>query len=1121
MELLGPTDPYESFNEFPTRRYLVGRLAPATDELSPFTPMEDEDNDEEVDSTCDNDETSGDDAKPPLMIGFSPSSIGISFLLENDDMPLRIKVTWGDYYSEKGETERNFHRNPIDAEVTGIRVSKIGKLDSIQLSQHEAPNGITITGVGDPEITIEGVVHDLSGHKAVSIFLVNRRQKIQKKGYEREEKWVFQPRMEISAVDESPIFCAKDSGLQHNPDDDEEASISLLYRHAREFATGHGVATGWIDPDPATNKVSVIYTEFIPEYEVPKLRFDLEGEDKPVLDMKELSQVEVGQEAYERLIPFLNAYDAWLENLHQSTLKPEFINSKQLLDAANRNIEKCRSASSRMHKGLELIRDNPIALKAFKFANHVMWDQRIHSVWAAENRKKGEILGTAEDHDVEKNRMWRPFQMGFILLNLQGMVDEKNPDRSMVDLLWFPTGGGKTEAYLGLAAFTLAFRRLTGNRFGMEAGAGVSVIMRYTLRLLTVQQFQRASALICACEVKRKSDPETWGDEPFRIGLWVGASTTPNEARDSLKALEDIYDGKRPREGSPVQVVTCPRCGKALVTEKGQPENLTYDFDTAALRTKIACVNPDCEFCYRNSDNEGLPVVVVDDEIYRTCPSMIIATVDKFARMPFKGLTQSLFGLRNRYSKTYGHLVEAYGDFVGSRKIKDAQPASRLLPPELIIQDELHLISGPLGSMVGLYETAIDFLTSVQNNGQKVTFPKIIASTATIRRADQQVKSLYNRELSIFPPSGLTARDSFFAKENDIDKEDDTSSGRIYLGVMAPGTSIKTLLTRVYALMLICAQEELEVDPKLADPYGTLIGYFNSLRTLGGTKRLVEHNVRNVELKYLNKIRKFKPRYISAEPDELTSRLDSWKIPGLLKKLDNTFEKREKGSWPIDVLLATNMISVGVDIDRLGLMVVCGQPKSTSEYIQASSRVGRLFPGLIITMYNWLGARDISHYERFKSYHQSFYRYVEANSVTPFSSRAMDRGLSGIFTAMNRLAGPDMAQEKEAVKFDPLDPTTLEIIEAITKRAAGIVGNENAQLAENRLKELSRQWAEHADELLRYSWLSDKIPEGNPKILIKTAGTDDDGKWDVLGSLREVEPTAAFYLADEEDLNDA
>ena len=682
-----------------------------------------------------------------------------------------------------------------------------------------------------------------------------------------------------------------------------------------------------------------------------------------VLDMKALAEADSGAVACEMIGPLVTQYGAWIDGLEGELDRPDICEDPCLRDAASFSVETCRDTAGRLRAGLELLGSDREVAEAFRFANHAMWDQRIHSIWAAENRKAGRVSGVASDHDRPGNRSWRPFQMGFILLNLVGMADQASPDRRLVDLLWFPTGGGKTEAYLGLVAFAIALRRLRGDRQGLDAGAGVSAIMRYTLRLLTVQQFQRAAALIAACEVIRRGDEDRWGQEPFQIGLWVGRATTPNTFDESVAALDAIREGKKPKDGSPVQLVSCPRCGAKLVDERGKPLRHTYMADRTAQRTRVYCTNSEsCEYSGASSWLRGIPVVVVDEEVYRACPALVVATVDKFARMPFKGETQSLFGLRDRYSATYGHVTEAHGDRVGGRVLRDAVPAPRLLPPDLIVQDELHLISGPLGTMVGLYETAVDYLSTLRLEGKRRIGAKIIASTATIRRASQQVRRLYARDVAMFPPHGLRAGDSFFAQELEVDERDDATAGRLYVGINAPGSSTKTLLVRVYSVLLAAAQGEIDRNPGAADPYGTLVGYFNSLRALGGAKRLVEDDVALTRLKYLARQRGLARRYVGT-PEELTSRIDSWRIPNLLKALDRSFP-RGTANWPLDVPLATNMISVGVDIDRLGLMVVTGQPKTTAEYIQASSRVGRQHPGLVVTMYNWLGVRDLSHYEK-------------------------------------------------------------------------------------------------------------------------------------------------------------
>lgn len=1112
-ELMGPTEPSEFLKEFPTTRYIVGRLAPSRiDEHDDDAKIDEFENDS-LAAGIEDEETGEESATPPLIIGFNPSSIGLSFLVESNVETLTVHVEWGDYRRIKDEEDKTiWQRYPKTATVSGIRIDKSGTFPPISISPVAAnAAGVTVTGVDEPELFIEGVVHSFAGYHAVSLFLVNRRTKGQQGDRTKDERWIYQSTLEVRAEDGEPIFVAKDfgSGSKEIERDGDSATNNLLYRHAREFATGHGVAVDWDDPVGDGSRTTAIRTEFIPEFEVPILIAPAEKTGQAILDMKELSEADSPQNLVSMLEPMVKAYEDWIEKEKvPESQQAQISGNPQLAESAKTNLESCRNCAKRMRKGLDNLKD-PLVFQAFKFANRVMWDQRIHSIWAAQNRRRGSVEGAATDFDVAKNRTWRPFQMGFILLNIEGLAVDTSEDRQMVDLLWFPTGGGKTEAYLGLSAFTMGLRRLRGEQHGLDATAGVSIIMRYTLRLLTVQQFQRAAALIAACEIARRNDKDgKWGEEPFRIGLWVGRGTTPNSFADSLKALEDINEGKKPKEGSPVQLVSCPRCGTILVTEKGIPESQTYIADNDRKRTLICCRNPECDFTHRNSNSEGLPVVVVDSEIYRLRPTIIIATVDKFARLPFKGETQSLFGYRDRFSPTFGHLTQAHGDTVDGRKVKDGQGVSRLLPPELIIQDELHLISGPLGTLVGLYETAVDYLTSLNvDDGQIVA--KVIASTATIKRARQQVGQLYGRDIKIFPPSALSAKDSFFAKELAIDEEDDETAGRLYIGINAPGSSTKTLLVRVYAALLALAQAEIASDAKSADPYGTLVGYFNSLRALGGAKRLVEDDV-SVRLRYLNQQQGLPDRR-NLVGEELTSRLDSWKIPGLLKKLDFEFP-RGKSDWPVDTLLATNMISVGVDIDRLGLMVVTGQPKSSAEYIQATSRVGRKHPGLVVTTYNWMGARDLSHYERFRSYHAALYRFVEAISVTPFSSRSLDRGLRAIFAAMARLAWAGMAREPEAQNFDGTQAQVSSLIDYIVERARQLVGNKNASLVQRRLLSHKDEWTMLAQDLLRYCWLDDSRPPNNSRVLLKTTGTTNEGEWLAPGSLREVEPSAAFYL---------
>lgn len=603
-------------------------------------------------------------------------------------------------------------------------------------------------------------------------------------------------------------------------------------------------------------------------------------------------------------------------------------------------------------------------------------------------------------------------------MNIVGITNPEHADRDLVDLLFFPTGGGKTEAYLGLAAFTLVLRRLRNQ--GIHS-AGLSVLMRYTLRLLTLDQLGRAATLICALELERQNDVEKLGTWPFEIGLWVGQAATPNKMGKkgdgdeySARSRTIAFQNDARQKPSPIPLENCPWCGAKFTRDSFQllpkPDQPT--------ELRIACVNrkkrldgkPQCVF----QGNQPLPILAVDEPIYRRLPCFIIATVDKFASLPWVGETGALFGRVERYDKE---------GFYGPSQPGRGQPLENLLlPPDLIIQDELHLISGPLGTMVGLYETAIDALSTKDGIKKKIR-PKIVASTATVRRATRQIRALFGRDaVDVFPPPGPDRRDSFFAKTVPAHEK----HARTYVSVAAQGRSLKVVLLRTYLALLGAAQKDWEgtggaKNPhNPADPYMTLLGYFNSLRELGGSRRIVEDEVNARLLQYSQRRRvgesegSFADRKISDLPLELTSRVSTNEVANTKGRLALPFH-HEKDR--VDVALATNMISVGLDITRLGLMVVLGQPKTAAEYIQATSRVGRdeHQPGLVVTLLNVHRPRDRSHYERFQAWHTTFYRSVEATSVTPFSPRAIDRGIAAITVALARLGDSRMTAPIRAI----------------------------------------------------------------------------------------------------------
>ena len=900
-------------------RYLVGSLAPKGARLA----IEDDD---DLTTAGDDDEEPDGAATPDAKsaIWMLPTSFGLSFMVDAAAAELAVIAKWGRYTREDSETaltkegnpKRVWKRQPMGGEPVIIPLREFPDGDNTHLATPD---------LTQPGITISGRIRKRDHHWHVTLFLNNEQEEGQ---LLKDRQWIFQAEMTIEGVNGKPIFIHRPvaDGRPHLEDEREAA---MLYRKQLEFASGHGTAVHVTRAAGDRTRAIRLQTVSAPEYEVPFTDQPKEA-DAPLLgqlvvDMQRLSDLKCGS-FREALTPLTRAYAAWIATRRTHLNDPDLADHQE---AALRALEQCDAALARIQAGIELLDSSEQAAEAFRFANRAMHQQRIHTRWVLEKRSDDAV--TLESVDIEKNRSWRPFQLAFILANLPSLTDLHHPDRSIdpsahADLLWFPTGGGKTEAYLGLTAFTLAIRRLQGTVAGHDCGHGVAVIMRYTLRLLTLQQFQRATALIMACEVIRREEPAKWGNEPFRIGLWVGMSMTPNRTNQAEKAISSSKgSGFGSRRGNPHQLTNCPWCGTPIDPRA----NIDVDpFDKGEGRTFIYCGDKlgNCPFSRKQAKRAGLPVLVVDEEIYRHPPSLLIATVDKFAQMPWKGEVQSLFGRVSKFCERHGFLSGGCDDTSTHRKTATL-PAARtisvppLRPPDLIIQDELHLISGPLGTMVGLYETAVDGLCTWMVNGQQVR-PKVVASTATIARAPEQVKQLFMRDVNVFPPSGLDAHDNFFSIQR---KPSDEPPGRLYLGVCARGTRLKAAMIRVYLAILSASQKLANDYGDAADPYMTLVGYFGALRELGGMRRLVDDDVtqRLGSMEARGLARRGKPVV-----EELTSRLSSEQVPAVLDRLGIRISQRDRsrGLYPIDVLLATNMISVGVDVPRLGVMAISGQP---------------------------------------------------------------------------------------------------------------------------------------------------------------------------------------------------
>ncbi len=1002
----------ESIPSAPSHWYLTGFLAPIAQKAE---DKEDPEADDDLVAAVD-DGSEGEAEAPVARRPIFPSSIGVSVLVPAACTTVAVRITYGTYApapksdapppsNRQGEGDAPEREDGPNVRLTWVR------------TPHEHTVPVKLDGSVKKPIAIEGsdgLVLRVAlrpvpeserglvppGTRYVTIFLVNERQAVEKP--EQDRGFVFQVRFQVSCGNG---FVARPNLRGARQDDDPDERIGdLQYRDCFEYGVGHGVSVeADVEHDGETAHCRTVATTWMPTAVVEKVV------PTPVanveLRMGTLAELSDGSAAASALGSLSQAYTTWIDA--QAKLPSDL--SKERRQLTEDLLDRARLANARIARGIRILAEDPIALDAFRIANRAM------AVAQMQREKQKDPKRVAEGKFVPT---WRPFQLAFVLMNLAGQVDPTDAERDAVDLIFFPTGGGKTEAYLGLAAFTLVLRRL---RHAGPLSAGVTVLMRYTLRLLTLDQYERAATLICALEMERRKAPEMLGPHRFSIGMWVGKAATPNrfgtdKDRDETTALNRVKAFRKDPENnpSPIPIDKCPWCGEAFNQDTF---TLKPDFK-APQQLRVFCTKPGCDFAASKAP-DGIPVLAVDDEIYRELPCFLIATVDKFAGLPWVGKTGMLLG-RNI---THHNALGFYGPAQRPPEAKSLDEP--LLPPDLIIQDELHLISGPLGTIVGLYETAIDHLTTRTigtGPGAKKVRPKIVASTATVRRAQAQIQALFARErVEVFPPPGPDRRDSFFA----ITKPANEVNPRQYVGIAAPGRSQKVLLMRTYIALLAAAQTAYAQDPRAADPYMTLVGYFNSLRELGGSQRIVEDEVR-ARLTRIGLRRRvgetstyLSERTIALNCVELTSRRDTDEVKEAKARLERPFHEKTKGHAPVDVALASNMISVGVDIARLGLMVVCGQPKTTAEYIQSSSRVGRdeNRPGLVVTLLNVHKPRDRSHYEHFAAYHESFYRGVEATSVTPFSPRAIDRGIAGLVVALARLADPRLTAADEAERI--------------------------------------------------------------------------------------------------------
>ena len=1027
----------EVLRDPPTREYLVGVVYPQNADAS--STVQQEANDSGAGSI--GEETPDD----PITLANQrmPASVGLSFFVRGTD---RLEVDmWGAIYEESKASEA--------ADVSSGSRRK-GWVRSILAAPHD-PQTETVFRSEPPEKSVlagRATLHvkwrDVGDSHLVTVTLLNAR-KLAKEGPASVEDCLFQVGFRCRAVNGIIGEYPRAPQLREDP---EVQELELLYDGVRAYAVGHGCAAEWTEV--RVGQASDVQTAFIPAFELPPIvprELDLAVMDASRLAAGGAERAVVIDELRE----FVAGYDQW--RLEKTEQAQEL--SGALRAAALRVVEKMATASSRMAAGVDLLARDEDAWLAFRLANLAIVMQFRHSqenLGGAQHRRDTVVM-PSDDFAPDTKFRWRPFQLAFQLLVLPSLTNADDDWRETVDLLWFPTGGGKTEAYLALAAYEAFLRRLRDP----QRGAGTAIITRYTLRLLTAQQFQRAAALLCACELIRRVREDELGSQRMTIGLWIGSEAVPNSFVKAHEFFEEMRNQDKPENR--FQLERCPWCGTEIV-----PRELDEEGDGCGIRstdTSFAffCPTHDCAF------HDSLPIHVIDQALYAEPPTMLVATVDKLARLAWEPDAGVLFG------------------------------SSQHDPPSLVIQDELHLLSGPLGTVAGVYEAAIETMLAIRGKPAK-----ILSSTATIRNSSEQVGGLFGTEVALFPPSGLEYSDSYFAT---LDTE---SSGRMYAGVMAPSHTMQTTIVHV-AAVLLQATQDVSLDEDELDAFWTLVMYHNSLRELGGAVTMAHDDI-PARIKVISPAEDARRTIDDDEIVELTSNVPGRKLPGILDRLAG----KDPDASPISMLLATNMLSVGVDIQRLALMLVNGQPKLTSEYIQATSRVGRsAVPGLIVSCYSAGKPRDRSHYENFRQYHAALYRHVEPSSVTPSSLPARGRALHAGLVILVR-HGLGLSANAEASDFSRVAGDLGPYLDAIVRRMTFTDAGE-ALAIRGELDELVDAWLDEADDAARegkklyYSTNSTK----NHHSLLCNFGSSGRG-WQTLHSMRNVDRQCNIAVKGEE-----
>lgn len=1053
-QLVGPFGgPSEVIADTPNRRYLMGILFPRSVAFEEYAEQEGEES-EIAGGTGSGEENQFSDESVSAANDFLPASQGLSFFTSASALQVHVRAAC--YETLEGAAAHEAvaaAEAPVDApteqqdddprRVRTRRVWRRRQLDQVP---------VTIDAGSDVPMKVleeRAQLHirwrSVAGGSLVTVTLVNAITATDP-AVQVDRLWddmLLQVEIEIETADGEILEYPSLSAASHDP---EEEELRLQHRAARVYAIGHGCAVRW----DASNRITCLSSEVMPHHEVARVsarELGADGNPTPparALDIAWLADRGVGaDELHHELERFVDSYGTWISG---QVAEAEPLTHPRQRAAARRILDRLGVAEQRMRRGARLLRDDEDVRLAFRLANEAMLKQMRHSAKDLAGSRRDRASAADLPTSYPAGRSWFPFQLGFALLSMTGLAapaeQDVDDERDVVDLIWFPTGGGKTEAYLFLAAFEIFRRRLVHG----ASGAGTVVISRYTLTLLTTQQFQRAATTICAAERIRVRMSDRLGTRPISIGLWVGDPMTPNRYKWAKDAVDEIRDANQPENRFVLE--RCPWCGTEILPRERSEELADYGITATDTSFAFHCTNGPCPF------NAGLPVHVVDDDLYDHPPTFLLGTVDKFAGLAWEQRSGVFFG----------------------------RPAGDL-PPTLVIQDELHLLTGPLGTTVGLYEAAIQLLCEHEGRG-----PKVVSSTATIRRAPDQVLGLFGRRVQLFPPSGLSADDSHFAKV------DQTVPGRLFVGIMAQGHTADTATVHAVSAMLQ-APMDLDLIGPARDAYWTLVAYHSSLRELGRTVTIARDDV-TTRLRALIKGREIR----MFDVDEITSNVPRSQQAELLERLSRTCDEKEH----LGFVASTNMLSVGVDVPRLGLMLMNGQPKATAEYIQATSRVGRdIHPGLVFSLFRSTRPRDRSHYENFLPYHAALYKFVEPTSVTPWSPPSRDRALHAALVILVR-HHLGLASDDKAGRVAQFLPAVDDYIERLVATTTAVEKRE-ASRTRAELQRFRDDWIERAHQAASEGKTLYYTPNGRGQVNLIQDFNRKVNAWQTLRSMRNVD----------------